>query len=128
MCVVLTFSVFVVCCAVGCGRESTAKYIPSSTVAREALQTALTTWQSGTAHGTIESTQPAINVFDLRWQGGQKLESFQIVEEITGQEQPAFGVKIKLNNKPEETNTYLVVGIDPLLIFRDIDYKKATGQ
>ena len=97
-------------------------------IAREALQTALTTWQSGTAHGTIAGSKPAINVFDLRWQQGQKLVSFDITEELPGQEHPTFNVKMKLDNKPAETNTYLVVGIDPLLIFRDKDYLKTTGQ
>lgn len=113
---------------VGCGGESTARYIPSSTTARDALQTALSTWQSGAAHGTIETSKPAINVFDLRWQQGKKLDSFAIGEEIKDREQPSFNVKIKLEKQAEEDNVFLIVGIDPLLIFRDKDYQKATGH
>jgi len=113
--------------ALGCGGASTARYIPASGSARAALQTALTTWQSGTAHGPITSSKPEINVFDARWQAGKKLESFEILEEVTGQEQPHFQVRLKLEGQPEETATYLVVGIDPLHVFRDADYKKATG-
>ncbi len=112
----------------GCGGDPTAKYIPTADVAKAALQTALTTWQSGTPHGPIESSKPAINVFDLRWQEGQPLESFEILESLSGREHPSFNVKIKLAKQPEQTNVYLVVGIDPLLIFRDVDYQKATGQ
>ncbi len=113
---------------IGCGGDPTAKYIPDADAAKTALQTALTTWQSGAPHGPIEASQPVINVFDLRWQEGQKLESFEILEPLSDREQPSFNVKIKLAKQPEQTNVYLVVGIDPLLIFRDVDYQKATGQ
>ncbi len=112
----------------GCGNETAARYKPSSTTARDSLQTALTTWQSGAKHGTIQTSKPAIDMFDLRWQQGTKLESFEIGDEIKGREQPAFNVKIKLDKQTEENNVYLVVGIDPLLVFRDVDYQKATGQ
>ena len=33
-----------------------------------------------------------------------------------------------LAGKSEEVNEYLVVGIDPLLVFRDSDYKRASGM
>ncbi|HUQ69539.1 MAG TPA: hypothetical protein VM165_08455 [Planctomycetaceae bacterium] len=112
----------------GCGGSSTARYIPAAGNARAALQTALATWQSGEKHGPITSSKPEINVFDARWQAGKKLESFEILEEVTGQEQPQFQVRLKLEGQPEETATYLIVGIDPLHIFRDADYKKATGM
>jgi len=114
--------------ALGCGGNSAARYIPASGSARAALQTALTTWQSGEKHSPITSSKPEINVFDARWQAGKKLESFEILEEVTGQEQPQFQVRLKLEGEPEETATYLVVGIDPLHIFRDADYKRATGM
>jgi hypothetical protein len=114
-------------CLTGCG-NSTARYIPSGNTARTALQTALTTWKDGTAHAPIKTGKPEINVFDARWQAGKKLESFEILEEITGQEQPQFKVRLQLKGQPEETITYLVVGIDPLLVFRDADYRRATGM
>jgi hypothetical protein len=114
--------------ALGCGGGSTARYIPPADNAHTALQTALTVWQSGEKHGPITSSKPEINVFDARWQAGKKLESFEIVETVTGQEQPQFKVRLKLEGQPEETATYLVVGIDPLHIFRDADYQRATGM
>jgi hypothetical protein len=114
--------------APGCGGGGSARYIPKAADARAALQTALSTWQSGTAHGPITSSKPEINVFDARWKAGKKLESFEILEEITGQEHPQFKVKMKLAGGPEETATYLVVGIDPLHVFRDADYQKTIGM
>jgi hypothetical protein len=112
----------------GCGSGGTARYIPPQDNARAALQTALATWQSGEKHGPITSSKPEINVFDARWQAGKKLESFEILEAVTAQEHPQFKVRLKLEGQPEETVTYLVVGIDPLHVFRDADYQRATGM
>lgn len=111
----------------GCANRGTARYMPAASTARSALQTALSAWQSGEKHGPLTSSKPEINVFDARWQAGKKLESFEILEAVTGQEQPQFKVKMKLDGQPEETLTYLIVGIDPLHIFRDADYRRTTG-
>ena len=111
----------------GCSGDANAPYIPASNTARKALEISLKKWQSGDAHGPIETGKPAINVFDMRWQQGKKLESFEILEELA-EAHRTFSVKIKLAKQPEEMNKYLVVGIDPLLVFRDIDYQHATGQ
>lgn len=126
---IMTVALFYVCGVglSGCG-NSAARYIPSSGTARTALENALSTWKSGTAHAPIKTGKPEINAYDARWQAGKKLESFEIVEEITGQEHPLFKVRLQLTGQPEETATYLVVGIDPLLVFRDADYRRTTGM
>ena len=67
-------------------------------------------------------------MFDARWQSGSKLERYEIIEEVSGKQHPHFRVNLKLAGKPEETTEYLVVGIDPLLIFREADYRKASGM
>lgn len=118
----------VVIAVTGCSSDPTTDYIPDSTDARTALETALTAWQSGAAHGPITTSSPTLNVFDARWQAGQKLEKFEILEELPGKDRPEFQVRMQLAGKPEETLTYLVIGIDPLQIFRDADYKRATGM
>jgi hypothetical protein len=113
--------------SLGCGGKSVESYKPSVVKARQAIEAALSTWKDGAKHGPITSGSPALNVFDARWQSGAQLERFEILEELKDQEHPRFKVKLKLANKPEEVNEYLVVGIDPLLVFRDTDYKKASG-
>ena len=112
----------------GCGGSSRDRYIPAASKAREALQTALNTWKTGTAHGPITTSKPAINVFDARWQAGKKLDSFEILEEVKNPDQPQFKVRLKLSGQPEETNIYLVIGIDPLQVFRDVDYKQTQSM
>jgi hypothetical protein len=112
----------------GCSGDRTAEYIPSSQEARTALDKALTAWQSGAPYGPITSSSPALNVFDARWQAGRKLAKFEILEELPETERPEFKVRLQLAGKPEETLTYIIIGIDPLLIYRDADYKRPTGM
>ncbi len=121
--VVCTLALFI-----GCSAKSTQDYVPKSDVARAALETALETWKSGAKNDPIESSRPVINVFDSRWRDGEALESFSIGEAITGQEHPMFSVKIQMKGNGEIDDRYRVIGIDPLLVFREEDYQKATGQ
>jgi hypothetical protein len=114
--------------AAGCGGNKTKDYIPQSNTARSALETFLKAWQSGAAYGPISSSQPAINVFDARWQAGQKLESYEIVEEVAGGEHSQWKVRLRLSGKPDEIESYRVIGIDPLNVFREADYARATGM
>jgi hypothetical protein len=115
-------------CSLGCTGKSVESYKPTNESARKAIETALSTWKSGTPHGSITNVKPSLDVFDARWQAGAKLESYEILEEVTGKPEPHFKVKLKLAGKAEETTEYLVVGIDPLNIFRQADYNKATGM
>ena len=39
---------------------------------------------------------------------------------------PEFKVRLKLEGEPEETATYLVIGIDPINVFRDVEYKQSS--
>ena len=111
----------------GCsGGNSPSRYEPSKQVARSAIDSALKTWKTGVPLGEIAG-KPAINMFDERWQSGKKLESYEILEEVAGSEHPQFKVRLKVTGSAEEVNEFLAVGIDPLLVFREKDYRKATG-
>ena len=87
---------------------------------------ALQAWRVGTAYGPIKDSKPDINVFDVRWQAGKKLESYEILEDVKNADQPEFKVRLKLEGEPEETATYLVIGIDPINVFRDVEYKQSA--
>jgi hypothetical protein len=113
---------------VGCGGAPEKKYIPQASIARGALKAALEHWKSGAKHGPIEGFNVPVNVFDARWQNGKKLESFEILSEVPSDGPKIFLVKMKLDeDKAENEVTYLIVGKDPLLVFREQDYKKASG-
>ncbi len=111
----------------GCAPESGQRFAPTATNARQAVENALSTWKSGAKHETITSSIVKIDVLDSRWRNGKKLESYMITEEIKGQPLPQFTVRLKLEGKPEETETYLVVGKDPLQVFSEVEYSLAMG-
>ena len=113
--------------AIGCG-TSDRKYIPSPSTARGALEAALKAWKSGAAHGTVKGFQVPVDTFDARWQAGKKLEQFEVLREEPSDGPKTFVVKLKLaDDKEEQEVTYLVLGKDPLLVFRREDYNKASG-
>jgi hypothetical protein len=108
----------------GCG-AGYAHYTPKGDEARSSLEAALTAWRDGKACGTIETT-PRVQVADSVWQGGQKLESFEIgPEEDGGDGTKQFDVKLTLKTaeKPVRDVRYVVHGRDPVWVFNGDDYQ-----
>ncbi len=113
---------------VGCGGPPEKKYIPKADLARGALEAALEHWKSGEKHGPVEDFEVPIDVFDARWQNGKKIESYEILDEIPSDGPKIFLVKMKLDEDQEEKEVkYFIVGKNPLLVFREQDYNKASG-
>lgn len=113
---------------IGCGANSEKKYIPSTTAARDALDATLAAWKSGAPYGPIQSGKTPVNVFEGRWQAGKKLESFEVLREEPSEGPKKFVVSTKLIGEAKPTEiAYLVVGKDPLLVFREDDFLKASG-
>ncbi len=128
--------------AVGCGllllactgcrdqKESYDKYVPTDEVARKSLEAALSAWQKGSAPGRIETGPPAVQVVDSRWRAGPKLARYQILSMEPGVDGSRwFSVRLTLTNQSaEQTVRYAVVGRDPIWVYREEDYKRATGM
>jgi hypothetical protein len=75
----------------GCSNGSTA--VPSNTVARNALESALKTWCEGGKPGILPGTEPVIQVHDTPWASGQSLASFEILrEEDAAWSRPGHGL------------------------------------
>ncbi len=112
----------------GCGGSGEAKYIPSEASAKEALNAALQAWQDGQAHGPVTSYKVPIDTYDARWQAGETLERFEVIRNEQLDQHKAFIVRMKLANDPaEQEDTFLVIGNNPLMVFRKQDYDKASG-
>jgi hypothetical protein len=112
----------------GCGL-SHKDYIPTKEKARKTLETALTAWQSGQPPGKIGSASPSVQVVDSGWKAGQKLSEFTILEEEPGDGPRWFSVRLRLENlKGELVVRYVVLGRDPIWVYREEDYKRATGM
>lgn len=112
----------------GCGRKAP-DFIPSSDTARQSLETALMAWADGKPCGRIPTASPPIQVVDNAWWKGQRLASYEILdEEPERAEGHYFNVRLR-KSKPakEETVRYVVTGRSPVWVYREEDYKNSQG-
>ena len=110
----------------GCGGRTSADYVPPSDDARQAVVAVLDAWQRGEPIGPI-GEEPTVQIGDTHRKPGQTLASYEILGELPTGDGRRFAVRLTLAN-PEATEkvNYLVIGIDPLWVFREEDYKMAT--
>jgi hypothetical protein len=115
---------------VGCGSASHEDYVPGADVGRQAVETALSAWQSGKPMtGIAGQGAAAVQAQDSDWKEGKKLASFSIENELPTTEGPKqFVVRLNFQGDARPVDTvYFVVGRDPIWVFRDRDYKKTMG-
>ena len=80
-------------------------------------------WQGGQPYGTVTAGTP-ITLVDSRWQSGQGLERFEILEELPPNPHRSIRVRLKLaRQRAEEEATYLIIGLEPVLIYRAEDFE-----
>jgi hypothetical protein len=109
--------------ASGC-RRRVEDYTPESQVAESAVRQALSAWQAGKPAGEIADTKPAIFVTDTNRKPKQRLESYEILGEVPARSGRTYIVQLTLAAPAETVKAeYIVVGIDPLWVFRREDYE-----
>ena len=108
----------------GCQKARTnADFIPSPSQSQDALRAALEAWKAGQPSGPVAGTSPVVHVTDSSRVSSQTLDDYQILGEVPGNAPRCFAVKLKLSDPVEEKRErYVIVGIDPLWIFRHEDY------
>ena len=112
----------------GCSR-GTERYIPSEQASRQALEAALTAWQNGRPPGEVAGGPPAVRVVDSKWLAGQKISTFEILGEDSKQGPTFFSVRLTPRGAgQEQVVRYVVVGRDPLWVYREDDYKTSAGM
>jgi len=106
---------------IGCG-DGSSKFLDDQ-AARTALDTALTAWSRGSKPGVLPGSEPPVVVHDTPWSQGQHLASYEILGEESAAAEKRFTVRLSLS-KPERTEDvqYHVLGVSPLMVFRDQDY------
>ena len=112
----------------GCGGSPEAKYLPDSSAARSALELVLNAWKDGKPFGSNKLNDIPVETFDARWRDGGKLESFEILGEETVEGRPTFKVRIQIQKAQPIEDVFLVVGNNPLMVFRKQDFDKAGGN
>ncbi len=118
----LLFSLLLV--MTGCEHQrSESEFIPANDECRVALTAALDAWKAGRPAGPVAGTVPLIHVTDSSRISGQTLKSWEILGEVPGNAQRCYAVRLVLENPNEERRErFVLVGIDPLWIFRHEDY------
>jgi hypothetical protein len=124
------WSALVFLVVVGCSAPTSEDYVPDEDAGKQALETALTAWQNGKPMGPIETPDAAVvQPQDSEWKSGKKLVGFSIGEERPTTDGPKqFAVQLTFQNAKPVDTVYFVVGRDPLWVFRDRDYQRATGM
>ncbi len=85
---------------------------------------ALNAWKAGDPAGEVPHTKPAVFATDTNRQVGQTLRSYKVLGETNGTSGRTYVVVLELENPTQEIKTtYIVVGIDPLWVFRQEDYE-----
>jgi hypothetical protein len=111
----------------GCG-TSTRAYTPTAGSAREALDAALLAWQKGEKPDQLAAAAKPVHAVDFQWRAGQVLEGYEVLDEKPGDGDTTkrFAVVLKLKKPAGEKRVeYIVLGREPVWVFRDDDYAKA---
>lgn len=118
------FSLSVLLSDLGCTQHrSDTEFIPSEQDSENALRTALDAWKSGQAAGPVPGTKPVIHVTDSSRIDGRKLESWKLLGPVPGNAPRCYAVSLQLAEPAEERRErYVIIGIDPLWVFRHEDY------
>ncbi len=122
--IAVAFSAAIIVHFVGCfDVDRSSQFIPSRSVAEAAVKKGMDAWLKGEPVGTVPGTKPVIQVVDSHRKPGQSLASYEILGEVPGNAPRCFAVKAQLSHpEKEERLRYIVVGIDPLWVFRQEDY------
>jgi hypothetical protein len=112
--------------APGCGQRA-GEYTPAPEAARASLEAALTAWRDGVAPRAIDS-KPKVQVVDTQRRPGQTLRSFEVLSETSlAGEGRCYVVGLSFDSPAaSERARFVVVGIDPIWVFRKDDYDKLS--
>jgi hypothetical protein len=114
----------------GCSGESQKtkdRYVPPTELARDALEAVLADWQTGREPGPIDRLAVGVRVVDKQRKKGQSLDEYQILGEAPGETGRCFAVRVKLKGpEAEQKVRFVIIGIDPLWVFRQEDFELLT--
>jgi hypothetical protein len=109
----------------GCWKsDRSAQFIPSVTAAESAVKAGMEAWKKGEPVGLVQGVKkPSVHVVDSHRKPGHQISSYEILGEVPGNAPRCFAVKATLSGSDAtERLRYIVVGIDPLWVFRQEDY------
>lgn len=112
--------------AIGCRARTAEDFIPDAELSKAAVASALDTWRDGgTEAKPVDAPDGKVRVecVDNTRAPSRPLEDYTILGETPATNARAFVVMLRFADSTETLKCrYLVVGIDPLWVFRQEDY------
>lgn len=96
----------------------TERFVPSANQAETALRSVLDAWRQGTPPGMIPDTSPPVHVTDTYRKADETLVDYRILGEVPSDKKRCYAVELRFAPERAERTRFLVVGIDPLWVFR----------
>jgi hypothetical protein len=115
--------------AAGCVQSSQdiERFVPDNAAARAAVEAALNEWQNGRSTGGARTSSPKVEFVDTHRRPGQSLERFEILGEAGSDAGRCFIVRLTMANPSEQERArFVVIGIDPIWVFREEDLTMLT--
>jgi hypothetical protein len=112
----------------GCSRKQRNEdFVPREEAARVALQAYLQAWTAGSTTQAVPGTDPPVMVVDELRLKGRTLTGSKVLGPVPADAPLCFAVQLSLGNPAEEVRErYVVVGMDPLWVWRYDDYLMVT--
>jgi hypothetical protein len=113
----------------GCGPPAhrAEDYVPPQDAGRAALDAYLQSWLRGETSQQVAGTNPAVMSADTLRNQNRTLTGYSILGPVATEAPLCFAVQLTLGNPAQEVRErYVVVGIDPLWVWRYDDYIMIT--
>ena len=112
----------------GCGHNPTAaEFVPAEEPARSALDASLRAWVHGDLSSPVPDTHPPVEVADGLRTNGRRLTHYEILGPVPANAPRCFAVRLTLANPDQEVRErYVVLGLDPVWVWRYDDYVMLT--
>ena len=113
----------------GCGisprtdatKDANESYVPSAAQAEAALRAVCEAWRQDVPPGMIPGATPAVYITDTFRKPSEKLVDYRILGEVPSDRKRCIAVELRFEPERAERTRFLVVGIDPLWVFRQED-------
>ncbi|WZP00634.1 hypothetical protein EP7_002283 [Isosphaeraceae bacterium EP7] len=109
----------------GCGEPPAP---PTSDQAKAALQSSLDAWKAGEKPASLATKDPKVEAIDFEWNAAKSLETFSIGSDSADQSSHTFPVSLTLKGEPAKDVKYMVLGYDPIRVFRDEDFTRSMNM
>ena len=108
----------------GCARSGADRFTPAEDEATACVEAMLAAWRDGRPADSLADRLPAIRVADTVRKSGQNLVDFEVLSKSRASAAGwTYVVRLQLDNPPgQERARFVVVGVDPIWVFRKEDY------